>query len=266
MTHSVSQGHSVRMARIFRSDGRAVIMAMDDALIVGPTEGLINPAELLKMSADSGIDAILAFPGTLSLVAPGQQIGRILNLTASTAHSRHTRKYFVAPVDLAAHAGADAVAVHVNVTAVDEGEMIENLGAVVAAARQVALPVMAIMYPRREGNDGDDNYMQLRRKSPEEYAKLVAHGVRIAAELDVDFIKTRYTGSSRSFRAVTACALGKPVVVAGEGLAALDDVLVMTADSLEGGGCGVSIGRNIHQRSGDRDKMIQRLVAVVHGS
>ena len=72
---------------------------------------------------------------------------------------------------------------------------------------------------------------------------------RVAAELGADLVKTSYTGDIDTFREVVRGAQ-IPVVIAG-GLKMGSDLemLQMVCDSLEAGGKGVSIGRNIFQHN-----------------
>jgi len=75
----------------------------------------------------------------------------------------------------------------------------------------------------------------------------VKHAARVAAELGVDIVKTNYTGSIETFREVTE-GCGAPVVIAGGPKSdSFKDVLQIIADSIEAGGVGVAMGRNVWQ-------------------
>ena len=52
-----------RLNRIFRSDGRAVIVALDHGLIDGPCPGFESPADTIAAVVSGGADAILTSYG-----------------------------------------------------------------------------------------------------------------------------------------------------------------------------------------------------------
>ena len=194
-------GKQRRLARLFRhSDGRAVILPIDDGLISGPGAWLSDLSKFFSNIGSNPPDGVLLFAGVLSrywsaLDAPAA----IVNVTASTRGAAHTRKILCTDVGAAVAAGADLVAVHVNVTSQHEGDMLRTLSTTVREAEVFGVPVFAIMYPRCEGDGGEDNYQELRKADPDAYAQLVAHAARIGMELGADVIKTPYTGSPETF-------------------------------------------------------------------
>jgi DhnA family fructose-bisphosphate aldolase class Ia len=97
------------------------------------------------------------------------------------------------------------------------------------------MPVLAMVYARgpKIGNEYDPG--------------VVAHCARVGEELGADVVKVVYTGDPDSFSTVVdGCCI--PVVIAGGPKMDTDRALVkMVYDSLEAGGAGLSIGRNIFQ-------------------
>ena len=261
---NLTLGHSIRLSRILRKNRRTVIVPMDDSLIAGPSGHLTTPAPFLAECVSAGVDAVLGFAGTINCLSAGARVGRIFNLSASTKLSTHTKKYRVLTVDDATAYGADAVAVHVNVTSKFEADMISLLGDTIGSARNRGLPVLAIMYPRREQNGADDNYDNLRQSDIQQYTNLVAHAVRIASELGADLIKTQYTGSRETFRQVVSAALDVPVVIAGGRLSSRSDVFAKIQGALDAGAAGISIGRNLHQTEDGEAVLLRQLVDLVH--
>jgi class I fructose-bisphosphate aldolase len=113
------------------------------------------------------------------------------------------------------------------------------------------MPVLAMVYARGP-------------KVKNEYdPQVVAHCARVGTELGADIVKVPYTGDIDSFsRVVDSCCV--PVVIAGG--AKLDntrDLVQMVHDSIQAGGAGLSIGRNIFQAE-KPSKVIQALHGVVH--
>lgn len=68
---------------------------------------------------------------------------------------------------------AEAVVVHVNVSSRYEREMLQVLGETADKCCRYGLPLMAIIYPRTEGEDGD--YNKMKNLKPQNYAEMLAH-------------------------------------------------------------------------------------------
>jgi DhnA family fructose-bisphosphate aldolase class Ia len=210
-------------------------------------------------------DALLAFIGLFR--AHNHLLNNvpiIVNLTASTVLSRHTQKVLVTTIEQAIQVGADAVAVHVNLTSQFEAEMLRTLGSAVHECESYGMPLLAIMYPRGESASGDNNYESLKKKEQTKYAALVAHSARIAADLGADIIKTKYTDSPDSFRVVVEACEPTPILVAGGPALPMDKMLRNAHGAICAGAAGVSFGRNIFTRN-EPQPFITALKAVVHG-
>lgn len=259
-------GRDRRLSRLFSaSTGRTIIVPIDDSLIAGPANGLDQLNSKLESIIECGrANAVLGFAGQLEHLVSPADVGWICNLTASTVRSHHTRKTQVGRPEHALAIGADAVAVHVNLTSRFESEMLAMLGSIVNDSRPLGVPVVAIMYPRRERPDGgDDNYEALRGTDEAHYAELVAHAARVARELGASVIKTQFTGSCESFRSVTAAAHPVPVVIAGGPIRPAREALAMADAAVAAGAAGVSFGRNVYGRTRPA-AMLEALSLVVH--
>ena len=258
-------GKRRRLARLFRhSDGRAVILSIDDGLISGPGNRLSNLPKFFSTIGSCLPDGVLLFAGVLSRYwsALGAA-ATIVNVTASTNRATHTRKVLCTDVEAAVAAGADLVAVHVNVTSRHEGEMFRTLSTVVRKAETFGVPVFAIMYPRREGDGDDDNYQELKKTEPDRYSQLVAHAARIGMELGADVIKTQYTGSPETFERVVEATSPVPIVIAGGPLCSEPDALSAASGAIAAGASGASFGRNVFERN-DPARMLRLLHSTVH--
>jgi fructose-bisphosphate aldolase/2-amino-3,7-dideoxy-D-threo-hept-6-ulosonate synthase len=265
MPTSTQVGKSRRLQRLFSPSGKTLIVPVDDSLIFGPTGGLENVGSKLAAILSDPPNAVLAFSGAL-LNAPTLRpdVATIVNLSASTTRSVHTRKVQVATVHQAAQLGADAVAVHVNISSQYEHEMLRTLGRVAGMCESYGMPLLAIMYPRGENQYGDENYDEIKRTDRARYSSLVAHAARIGVDLGADIVKTQYTGDVDSFGQVVDACRPVPIVVAGGPLAPVESVLHMAYDIMAAGGAGVSFGRNVFGRAAPTP-MISALKAIVHG-
>jgi fructose-bisphosphate aldolase/2-amino-3,7-dideoxy-D-threo-hept-6-ulosonate synthase len=82
------------------------------------------------------------------------------------------------------------------------------------------------------------------------------------AELGADIIKTNYTGEVDTFKEdkAVSCAV---VIAGGPQTDSERELLQMVRDSIDAGGRGVSIGRNIFQAKDPTD-LVRKIARVVH--
>ena len=248
-------GKSIRMERIFnRNTGNAIIIPMDHGVSAGPIEGLRNLQEAVNKVAEGGANAVLGHMGLAKHGhrGYGHDVGLIIHLSASTSLSADpNHKVLVTKVEEAIKIGADAVSVHINVGAEDEYEMLQGLGYVAGMCDEWGMPLLAMMYPRG-------------KKVHSEYdVDVVKHAARIGAELGADIIKTNYTGSPETFKEVVeGCPV--PVIIAGgPKMNSEKELLEMIEDSLEAGGRGVAIGRNVFQAQNPTG-LVRKIAKIVH--
>jgi DhnA family fructose-bisphosphate aldolase class Ia len=213
--------------------------------------------------AHGGADAVLGFRRLhAAYTSHGLELPFVANLTASTVLGTHTRKVVIGSVERALRQGCDAVATHVNVSGAHEAEMLAALGQIAESCEEHELPLLAIMYPRREGTGTDDNYLELKERDRAAYADLVRHAVRIAVELGADVVKTQYTGDLESFSTVVAASLGVPVIVAGGPRTSIHQALANAHGAVQAGAAGVCFGRQTYNRR-DVSGFVRFLRAVV---
>ena len=211
-------------------------------------------------------DAILTYRGTLRENIINNNIGRIINLSASTVNNSHTRKVLVSKVEDALYYDADCIASHINLTSKYEHEMLSQFGNIVTNCTRYSLPVLAIIYPRGENIDkSDNNYTDLKLNNPEKYANLLCHCVRVAKELGADIIKTHYTGIPDTFVRVIDAARPVPVIIAGGEFIDAKEVLLMAENALKCGCKGISFGRNVFSRKFSKN-MVNALSDIVHNN
>jgi DhnA family fructose-bisphosphate aldolase class Ia len=141
----------------------------------------------------------------------------------------------VTTVEEAIKVGADAVSIHVNLGDDHEPEMLRDFGEVSRKCNEWGMPLLVMIYPR--GKDIKDAYN----------IDLVKKCARTAAELGADLIKTNYPGDIDSFREVVRGAEAPVIIAGGPKMDSDERVLQMVKDSMDAGGKGVSIGRNVFQ-------------------
>lgn len=265
MRQTSSMGKARRLKRIFSGKNNLVIVPVDDSLLAGPTQGLENLQSKLPLIIEGCPDVIMGFQGSFRRFSNLlHEVPAILNITASTTRSLHTRKVLVGSVKQAIQMGLDGVAVHVNIGSRFESEMLKIMGKVSQDCEKYGMPLLAIMYPRTEAQDGtDENYLELRDNDRGKYAQLVAHAARVGLEMGADLIKTQYTGDVESFKQVLDACDPIPVVVAGGPAVSAETMLEMAYNVVQAGGGGVSFGRNVFSRT-NPIPYIKALKLVVH--
>ncbi len=234
-------GKSLRMERIMdRGTGRAVIVPMDHGISMGPITGLSDLRSTIEKISQGGATAVVLHKGSVPFGhrSYGRDIGLIVHLSASTTLSPYpNHKVLVCTVEEALKSGADAVSIHINLGAEDEPAMLADAGMVSRKCQEWGMPLMIMSYPR--GKEVKNAY------DPE----MVNICARAASELGADIVKTNYTGDIDSFREVTRGCLCPVVVAGGPKMDSDERLLQMVKDSIEAGGKGVSIGRNVFQHS-----------------
>ena len=248
-------GKSVRLERILdRNTRRTIIIPMDHGVGAGPIKGIIDMPETVNRVAEGGANAVLGHMGLPKHGhrGYGRDVGLIIHLSASTSLGPDpNHKVLVTTIEEAIKVGADAVSVHINVGAEDEAEMLQDLGKVARQCDEWGMPLLAMMYPRGT------------KVTSEHDVEYVKHAARIGAELGADIVKTNYTGDIDSFKEVVkGCPV--PVVIAGgPRMDTEKELLEMVYDSIQAGGKGVAIGRNVFQ-SNDPTLLVSNISKIVH--
>ncbi|MCS6785068.1 MAG: hypothetical protein NZ581_07755, partial [Candidatus Caldarchaeum sp.] len=139
----IAVGKKVRMARIFREDGRTLIFAFDHGAFMGPTKGSQDAGRVLAEVIDGGADAVMTTLGILKAYAPSlakKGLAWIL-----TVHDR-SPDTVERSVSLASELGVDAVKLFVTMGTENQQKELEILWALTRVAERYGMPVLAEMY------------------------------------------------------------------------------------------------------------------------
>jgi class I fructose-bisphosphate aldolase len=221
-----------------RRSGRTFIVPMDHGISMGPVPGLYDMRQTVEQLAGTGVNGIAVHKGLVRSIAPvlrhAADVGLLVHLCGSTTQAPDpNEKQLVCTVQEALALGADGVSVHVNIGAVTEGQMLRDFAEVAEQCHALNVPLLAMVYARGP---------KLRVQFSETFN---SHCARIGYELGADFVKVVYTGSRETFARVVK-SVPIPVLIAGGPRMASDqEVLQMVWESLDAGGSGLSIGRNV---------------------
>lgn len=235
-----------RLARIFREDGRTVMLAFDHGYFQGPTSGL-ERVDLSIVPLAPYADALMATRGIFRSVVPAH-VDNALVLRASGGPSilkELSDERIAMDMADAARIDAAAVAVQVFIGGPHETQSVHNMTQLVDAGLQYGIPVVGVTAVGKELTR-DARYLGL--------------ATRIIAELGAQVVKTYYC--DEGFEQVTAgCPV--PVIMAGGKKLPSAEALTMAFQAVDQGASGVDMGRNIFQRTAP-EAMIQAVRAVVH--
>ncbi len=243
-------GKQVRLARI-TENGKMLCIPMDHGVSEGPIAGLENIHDMMFMLEDAGVTALLAHKGIFRTLPRPLKVGAIMHMSASTKlSSKPNWKVQVASIAEAIRLGVDAVSVHVNIGGEDDADMLSKLGRIADVCDDLQIPFIAMMYPRGPNiKDARDPFA-------------IAHVARVGAELGADIVKTPMPSAEPSEirKVVKSCPV--PVVAAGGPKMERDeDVLRLAWAVIQGGGMGITFGRNVFQHS--RPKQIVKALREV---
>lgn len=241
-----------RLDRIFRTDSRAVIVALDHGLLDGPCPGFEDPASVIAAAVNGGADAILTSYGIARrFSAELSRVGLILRSDGSstnlgTPSTGSTTSFFGA--EDALRLGADAVVVSAMPGSDKEDATLENLARTIGVAHRWGMPVLAEMVPGGFNADPKDRTVEA-----------IALAARLGAELGADFIKAPYCPGYETVISGTFA----PVVILGGSKSSEATMLADIRGAIDAGAAGVAIGRNVFQ-SRNPVGMTAAIVAIVH--
>lgn len=252
-------GLTLRKQAIFdKRDGRSVIIALDHGSIAGPMPGIIHPGPIVKACVDAKVDGILTTKGFVdaSLGEWNRSTSLILRLTGGfTVLGGGFQEELLVEPETAIAYGATCAAITVKFGHEREGAFIRQASLAIDCCHRLGLPVMveAMAKGTIEG-----------KEFPAHDPQAIRMVARMACEIGADLVKTYYTGSIESFgRVVEGCPI--PIVILGGAKTdSVRDVFQTIYDSLQAGGSGIAMGRNIWS-FGKIEAMLDAVNGLVHG-
>ncbi|WP_027178900.1 class I fructose-bisphosphate aldolase [Maridesulfovibrio bastinii] len=250
-------GVSRRLARLFDTESlNSLILALDHGANEGMIPGLGGIPDILRAMPRHRVQGVILNKGLAnhySKIVP-VEANLIIQLNAGTRHGTPTyNKSLVCSIQEALRLGADAVSIHVNIGNEFEDRMLSEMGEATDEAHKYGLPVLATVFARGASviNEHDPS--------------LVAHCIRIGAELGPDIVAVPYPHNGGTFNeAVKASPI--PVLVTGGPLGQdIEGTLANVSKGLAAGCRGCCIGRNIFQTEVPAESMAE-FAKVTHKS
>ena len=143
-----SVGKSIRMKRIFKEDGRAVMVAINHGLGMGPILGIEHMAETLDKIIPEQPDSLTIHKG-IAVRFQDHFAGKTALVLKTSNITRHFGPFeiMVGEAEEAAKLGADAIAVGLSLCDDLEKESIMNAAAMIREAEKFGIPTVAHSYP-----------------------------------------------------------------------------------------------------------------------
>jgi DhnA family fructose-bisphosphate aldolase class Ia len=260
-------GKKIRLSRVLGgADHRALVVAFDHPLVLGPIPGTEDPLGQIRRFAAAKIDALLLNLGLMHRCAesffhcPLPALLARIDWTTMWSALRNGGgalcSSLLAHPEQALRAGADAVVTYLVVGTGDsdfESKEIERNAEVARECERVGIPLIIESLARgtEVKNPGDPQWLKLH--------------TRIAAELGADAVKTDYAGDPCSMRSVVEeCPI--PILVLGGSRQGSDEeALELVHGANLAGAAGVIFGRNVFQAA-DMESFLRRARALLDGA
>jgi putative autoinducer-2 (AI-2) aldolase len=239
-------GMKNRMSRIFKKDGKTVMLAVDHGYFQGPTTGLTCPDETIGPLAPLA-DTLMLTRGVLrTCVDAAVDVPIVLRVSGGTSVLKDDLSDEEITVSLrdAVRLNVAGIALSIFVGSPHERQTIKSLSTLVDEGNEYGIPVLAVTAVGKE-MARDARYLGL--------------CCRIAAEIGAHFVKTYYCDQFESV--VESCPV--PLVIAGGKKIPEREALQLAHDAIAHGASGVDMGRNIFQ-SDKPVGMIKAVRAIVH--
>ncbi|MDQ7822305.1 MAG: 2-amino-3,7-dideoxy-D-threo-hept-6-ulosonate synthase [Candidatus Eremiobacteraeota bacterium] len=249
-------GKTLRLKNIFREDGRALIIALDHAAIAGAMEGLADPSRIVGEVTKAGADAILVTKGMLGKArdSVARGAGVILRISGGFTLLSNPDSFedrVISNVETALKWGADAVAMTIKFGHPREGEFIEEASKIADLCDSWGMPLLVEVMPKGE------------RAKKMGKGEAFSVSCRSAFELGADFIKTAYPGAAEEFRKMAKECPAPIVILGGEKVESHYELFRMVKESLDAGGAGVAMGRNVWGYDSP-SRMVRALTLLIH--
>lgn len=241
-------GMKNRMGRIFKEDGKTVMLAVDHGYFLGPVSHLEEPAKTIEPLVPY-VDSLMLTRGMLrNCIDAKYNIPIVLRVSGGNSVLKEDLSDEAITVSMqdAIRLNVSAVALSIYVGSAHEHQTLINLTKLIDAASDFGIPVLAVTAVGKELEKRDCRYLSL--------------SCRIACELGARIVKTYYCEDFE--KVVKSCFV--PIVIAGgPKLKSEADVLEMTYNAISSGAKGVDMGRNVWQ-SNWPIPMIIAIRSIVH--
>ena len=252
-------------------DGNSLVLAYDHGTEHGPVDfepmpRSADPTHVFDVGRHDAVTAIALQKGTAEYyrnweAEHGIQDGAPLLVKVNGNSNLPERDDYYSPTQCSVRYAvkeldADAIGYTMYAGSRHEDRMWREFREVQEDARSYGVPVVMWSYPRGAGIRTDDAY------TGQEDPAVVAYGARLGLELCADVVKCKYPGDQAGWRQVEAAVPGLKTVMSGGSRRSDEALLDDVRSTIDAGGNGLAVGRNIFQRE-DPEPLLDDLERVI---
>jgi class I fructose-bisphosphate aldolase/fructose-bisphosphate aldolase/2-amino-3,7-dideoxy-D-threo-hept-6-ulosonate synthase len=208
---------------------------------MGPIDGIKSLDQINKWIGHPSLSGIIAHKGIVQRLGERgmlDHLGVMVHLNGMSSFSADPdTKEMVTSVQAAQRLGADAVSIQLNFNGSNEAHNMQLLGRVADAAHEAGLPLLTMLYDKVTHADDQARITRLR------------HLIRLTIELGADALKLAPPSASRVTwelpQILSDHAEDTAIYFAGGALCDDSDLFRLARESVNRGGAGLCVGRNI---------------------
>ena len=251
---------------IFR-DGNLLILAYDHGLEHGPVDFEPNPASadprnVFEVASHDAVTALAVHKGLAETYYSDYEDDVPLLLKINGNSDLAERDDYYSPKQCTVkyaveELGADAIGYTMYAGSKYEDRMWEDFREVQEEARKYDIPVVMWAYPRGQGIENNPDY------DGQTDTDVISYAARLGLELGADVVKCKYPGSKEETEKVLRNTGEMKFVMSGGSKRSDEAFLNDVAATIDAGGNGLAVGRNIFQRE-DPEGVLDKLEEVIY--
>lgn len=254
---------------IYRN-GNSLILAYDHGTEHGPVDfepmpESAEPRHVFRVSEHDAVTAIALQKGNAEYYRKwqdetGNEGAPLLVKLNGNSNMAHRDDYYSpkqCSVEYAVEElDADAIGYTMYAGSTHEDKMWKEFREVQEEARKYDVPVVMWSYPRGKGIEENPDY------SGQKDSEVVAYGARLGLELGADMVKCKYPGDQEDWEQLEEVVGDLKTVMSGGSKRSDEAFLRDVHDTMEVGGNGLAVGRNIFQRE-NPEQLLDKLESVM---
>lgn len=233
-------------------NGKTLIVAYDHGTEHGPVDfepqpSSANPENIFKVAKHDAVTCIAVQKGIAEAHYHKykEDVNLLVKLNGNSnlayrddyySPKQCTVKYAAEELD------ADAIGYTMYAGSKYEDKMWKEFRQVQEEARKYDLPVVMWAYPRGKGIEGESDY------GGDTDPDVISYAARLGLELGADMVKCKYPGTKEEWKQIEDAVPGMKTVMSGGSKRSDEAFLKDVKNTIDAGGNGLAVGRNIFQR------------------
>lgn len=247
-------------------NGNSLIVAYDHGLEHGPVDFEPNPESadprhVFEVAKHDAVTALAVQKGVAETYIDEYRddVNLLLKLNGNSALPKRTDYYSPkqCTVKYAVEGlGAEAVGYTMYAGSDHEDQMWKEFRKVQEEARKYDVPVVMWAYPRGNGIEGKSEY------GGDTDPAVISYAARLGLEMGADMVKCKYPGTKEGWLEVEDVVGQMKTVMSGGSKRSDRDFLEDVYTTIDAGGNGIAVGRNVFQRE-EPEELLDKLEKVI---